>query len=311
MIDFLKSLFGLSIPSTEKYESRQQVVEDAYRKFQQIDSSYVYKKFLQVSTDPSPRARKRFKVLKRNESVKLYGKLQRKYAKQFSELHRWESTFEEQFTSRQLELWSTKPFWSEVFINQPYAQATDLHLPTDGKNLEHIGSELAIVTRKEGASGLAWDSKLGFVSKIFSYTSGMVTTSTTFRQQYGKFSAKVKMSKEKGLYHTFWLGADKMLPHINVFTVAGGRVALGAYLNGKEATKRIGSRLTGDFYVFTLIWDPSGVTWEINGKKIFETRIGINTPLYVGFASGVRNEVAENHLPQTMNIEWVKCFQRR
>ncbi len=252
------------------------------------------------------------KQLSKSDTVTRRDKLKKQNEKTFAEFCSWECAFEDKMGVLPIkEHWSTKPFWGEVLLNQTYAQASELQLPTDGKNLALTDGTLSIVTRKETANGLAWDAKLGFIPKTFSYTSGMLNTSGSFRQQYGRFVAKIKMSDTKHLYHAFWLGSDKMLPHITVCKLIDGYVTSGIYTDSKRLERKKLAHLHDQFYIFELEWNEKSISWLINGKTVYKIPANIGVPLYLGFSSGITDNISEHHLPKNLSIEWVKCYKKK
>lgn len=398
MINFFKSLFGSSIPSTRKYEAQLNDIEQAYARFYEIEHSTEYKRYLELKDltsspdftrklneikrltykgSPEWSAEQKYKRLKKNKDVKSYLKnrendtssfvkdylaleqqltseayiqrknylsdknrhklsdeyqkleeyqqlsksktvaeyfrLKKRYERIFAERDVWEISFQENFAlSPFSKQWSTSPYWTEHFLRQPYTQANERQLPTDGQNLESQGGLLSIVTRKEEANGLAWDSKLGFIPKTFSYTSGIVNTSRTFNQQYGRFVAKVKVSQAKNVYHAFWMSAEKTLPHITIFKIENGKMQAGTYTEANKTEKQIGYRLNEDFYIFELLWNQTtGLSWLINGKKVYNTSISPDIPLYLAFSSGITGDVPDHMLPQRLSIEWVRCYRKK
>ena len=398
MINFFKSLFGGSIPSTRKYEALLNKIEQAYTYFTELEESTEYKRYLVLkeqtsSSDFTKRlndvkrlsykgsqewsAEQKYKRLQKNKDVKNYlktgegdsstyvkefailkeqlnssefiqrknylsdknrhklseeyqrlqeydqlsksktvsdyAKLKKRYEKTFAERNSWDLNFQENFAlSPFSKQWSTTPYWSETFLRQTYSQANEKQLPTDGPNLEAQGGLLSIVTRKEEANGLAWDSKLGFIPKTFGYTSGIVNTSKTFNQQYGRFVAKVRMSRTKNVYHAFWMGSEKMLPHITICKVENGKMQAAVYTEANKAEKQIGSKINEDFYIFELLWNQTtGLSWLVNGKRVYNTAINPNTSMFLAFSSGITGDVAEHELPQRLSIEWVRCYQKK
>lgn len=398
MINFLKSLFGPSIPSTRKYEAQLNEIEQAYSRCSELENSAEYQRYLSLKelTSSPDFTRKlneikrqtykgstewstenKFNRLKKNKDVnnylktaegenssyvkeylalkeqlgteefiqrknylldknrhklseeyqKLeeyqhlskskmvseYAKLKKRYEKVFAERNSWDITFQENFAlSPFSKQWSTTPYWSEAFLKQAYSQANEKQLPTNGANLESQGGLLNIITRKEEANGLAWDSKLGFIPKTFSYTSGIINTPKTFNQQYGRFVAKVKMTKAKNVYHAFWMGAEKMLPHITIFKVEDGKVQTAVYTEANKAEKQVGYKINEDFYIFELLWSQAtGLSWLINGKKVYNTAVSPDIPMHLAFSSGVTGELANHNTPQSLSIEWVRCYQKK
>jgi len=253
-----------------------------------------------------------YQRLSKSNLVAEYAKLKKRYKVEFEERNSWDISFQEDFTQSLFgKQWSTTPFWSETFLKQPYSQSNEKQLPTDGRNLEAQIGLLSIITRKEQANGLAWDNKLGFIPKTFSYTSGTLNTSGIFRQQYGRFVAKVKMSQSKNIYHAFWMGSEKMLPHITVFKAENKKVLAGIYVEDNRSEKQLGFKLNEDFYIFELLWNQIGVSWFINGKKVYSSLVNTDMPLYLAFSSGVTDDIPDHRLPQCLSIEWIKCYSKK
>lgn len=398
MINFFKSLFGPSIPSTRKYEAQLSDVEQAYTCFTELENATEYKRYLELKEltslpdfnrklneakrlsykgSPEWLAERKYKRLQKNKDVKSYLKtneegssgyvkeflslkeqlgtaefiqrknylldknrhklsdeyqkleeyrqlskskvvtdyaeLKKRYEKAFTERNRWDISFQENFAlSPFSKQWSTSPYWSEIFLKQSYSQANERQLPTDGQNIEVQGGLLSIVTRKEEASGLAWASKLGFIPKTFGYTSGIINTSKTFNQQYGRFVAKVKLCQAKNVYHAFWMGAEKMLPHVTIFRVEDGKMHAASYTETSKAEKQISYKFKEDFYIFELLWSQAtGLSWLVNGKKVYSTTVSPDIPMHLAFSSGVVGDVADHKLPQRLSIEWVRCYKKR
>ena len=91
--------------------------------------------------------------------------------------------------------WILRYFWGDAVLNDTYALADEKHLFTDGKNLEIAQGKLKIITKKEKIQGKAWDPKMGFFPKEFNYTSGLISSGKSFRQQYGLFEAKIRFNR--------------------------------------------------------------------------------------------------------------------
>jgi len=242
----------------------------------------------------------------------------------FKEIKKWELTFSEDFESKKLDQqkWLTKFFWGEALLNSNYSLASDNHWYTDGNNITIDKGVLKIFTRKEKANGLAWDSKFGFIPKEFDYTSGVISTGNSFRQQHGRFEAKIKVTSLAGIYHAFWLVGDKMLPEIDVFRKKGeGSTTLqGAFFweNGQEgrAKKRItsvgGLSLDSEFYILGVDWDEHKITWKINEIpfKVEKNNLPQGS-VYLVLSSGVQGKIDESKLPVAFEVDWVKCWTHK
>ena len=257
-----------------------------------------------------------YKKLQKSEMVKTYYKLEKEYAKQFAEQEQWVSKLYDDFSKPEIdtERWLTKPYWGEVLLRGSYSQNDEMQMMSEGKNLKLAGGRLSIVTQKASAKGLAWDLTRGFIPKVFNYASGMISTASSFRQLYGKFEAKVRVDRVPNVYHAFWMAADKKTPHLNVFKFEGNKLVFAAYseengiLHIKEEVSKY--KLNNDFYIYTLLWDESKITWLINGKKVCECPNLIDEPMYIAFSTGVTGDIPEQRLPLEMEIDWVRCFRR-
>jgi len=257
--------------------------------------------------------------LSQSDKIKWYFKTLKD--DKFKEIKKWELSFSEDFEKKKLDQqkWITRYFWGEALLNNSYSLASDGHWYTDGSNIEISDGTLKISTRKEKASGLSWDSRFGFVPKEFEYTSGIISTGHVFRQQHGRFEAKVKVNCIPGVYHSFWLVGDRMLPEIDIFRKKGdGSSSLqGAFFweNGekRKAKKNIstvgGLTLDSDFYILGVEWNEQKITWKINGIPYMIQNNNLpKGAVYMVFSSGVNGKTDDSRLPAKFEIDWVKCW---
>jgi hypothetical protein len=259
-----------------------------------------------------------YKTLKNSDKIKWYMSV--KDSNKFDELKDWALTFEDDFDSSKLDAkkWLTKYYYGETVINDSYSLRYDNHYPTEGENLEVGSSICRIETKKEKKDGKAWHPKFGFVPKTYNFTSGIINTGQSFRQQYGKFEAKVRMDKSAAS-HAFWMVGEKASPQINVFLFNKGKMNVG-FKSGElkkgavrsVGTKVAGSKYTSDFMIYTLEWTPERITWKINGLEAFSYAGQLpQEPMYMAFSSGLIDKVVnESALPGQMEIDWVKCYSK-
>ncbi|MGD9977340.1 MAG: family 16 glycosylhydrolase [Bacteroidales bacterium] len=274
-------------------------------KFEQTDS---YKKLQE------------FKALESSEKVKWY--LKTKDSHKFDDIKSWTLIFHDDFDGKSLDAqrWLTKFFWGDAVINKSYSFSTDRQFYSESGNLELKNSVLRIETRKENASGLAWDKKFGFIPKSFNFTSGVINTGHIYRQSEGRIEAKVKLSCAKGINHSFYLIGDRMLPELDVFLKAdcGENSISGAYFwaNGSSKVRKSvnaakGVKINSEFYILGVEWNEQNIVWTINGTPYkLQANKNPNIPLYLVFASGVCGDVDESRLPAYMEIDWVKCWKK-
>ncbi|MDR1984538.1 MAG: family 16 glycosylhydrolase [Prevotellaceae bacterium] len=253
-----------------------------------------------------------YKYLKNSDDIKLLPKLQKSCKEYIAEMSQWKGSFSDDFVSAVLEKkWITQPVTALRHLQKSYSQSGDLQFTTDGKNINVTNSLLQILTRKEQADGLLWTDKYGFVSKKFSYTSGIVSTATKFVQTYGRIEAKILPPKTKETYHAFWLGCEQMLPFVNIFCINNGKIQVGAFNGYQSVVKKLPIPLKQKFYIVGIEWNSSEIIWKINGTKVFSAKILISEQMYLAFSSGVKDELNNASLPVSFDIDWIKCYKHQ
>jgi hypothetical protein len=262
---------------------------------------------LQQQKDEIKYFKREFKTLKNSKTIITFFVFKKKYSKIIEEQERWVLKFFEDFSKNEIDArWSNKQVISELLINgAPYSPIEDQHI-FSSDNLQQSGGILKLKTKREAKQGLAWDKTYGLLPKTFSYTSGLLNSSHSFRQMYGRFEAKVRVKHIPGTYHAFWMGTDTKKPHLNIFKFEDRHLQVSAYAGDTTIERKLKYKLKDDFYIYTLLWNKDKLTWLINGKKVFESSNIINEPMYISFSSGVYDKTAE---PTTMYIEWIRCFR--
>lgn len=256
--------------------------------------------------------------LKQSEKIKWYFQLVS--STKFDSLKHWEKTFEDDFNDKQLnrEKWITKYFWGEALLGSSYSLSNELQCYSDGKNLDFSDSALKIITRKEKASSNSWNPQLGFQPKDYEYTSGIINSGASFRQQYGKFEAKIRLSANYPLTQAFWMVGDSILPEIDVMKFDGKKLYLNSFWgkatdnNGlqKSITTLRGKHFSHKFFIYTLEWTENALEWKINGITVKKETRGIpSLPMYVAFNSMLNKKINDSLLPASMEIDWIRCYQ--
>ena len=254
--------------------------------------------------------------LKKSAKVIWYYKL--KDSNKFDSIDCWNLVFEDDFAAGSLDRakWLTRYFWGEVLLHDTYALPGERHLFTDGKNVEFNGSSASIVTKIDKVQGKEWNPALGFYPREFGYTSGLLSSASSFRTKYGKIEAKIKLSASAGVLHAFWLAGEAMLPQIDVFKMAGSKLNLSSFWGNmaeeggvKNDTSALSaSKFTSGYFIYTLEWSPEKIEWKINNLVVkTQTNNVPAEPLYVVLSSGVFDESAQT--PARMDIDWIRCYQ--
>jgi beta-glucanase (GH16 family) len=78
----------------------------------------------------------------------------------------------------------------------------------------------------------------------------------------------------------------------------------------KNLAKVSSARYGSDFYIFSLEWTPSRLTWKINGVPVTSIREGIpQVPMYLNLSSSLYTENHDSVLPATFEVDWIRCYK--
>ena len=323
-------LLGM-VPTTEKVESADDQIRADYKAFKDFEVSDELKSYLDLekeikSSEFALRKRKikkrdyknsqefqkeeEYKVLKKSEKIVWYYKTKKKYP--FKDLEKWELTFEDTFEEGRLDTsrWATRYYWGDQGMDSGFALADDQSFPTDGENVEFYDKKARIVTKNGQVEGLQWRPGQGFVLEQFDYTSGLISTSKSFRQKYGVFKAKVRMAAGS-VAQAFWMVSDGMVPHIDVARFENGKLYANYFWRkSKSLSKTGGGKYADTYFIYSLEWSPNKLVWKINGK-VFKTQTsGVpQEEMYINFSSHLRNDVSGDGLPSAMEIDWVRAYK--
>lgn len=264
-----------------------------------------------------------YKELRKDDEIKWYYK--KRDDKHLNELKKWEITFDDDFDSNSLDTskWDLLPYPAKKFISGTYSQWNDEQLYTEDSNYSISNSVMKLETRQENREGKAWHPTMGFIPKSFKYTSSLLNTGESFRQQYGIFEAKMRPGYAFPLTHSFHLSSGFKAPAISVVDYGekkGSRKALaGAFTKSDEKGNLSGSRSTisgknlgGQYHLFTLEWGESALIWKINGITVRKQTTDLpDKPLFLSFFPSVKKEIDSNRFPVSMDIDWVKVYKRK
>ncbi len=210
----------------------------------------------------------------------------------------------------------TRYFWGDKMLDDTYSLEYEKHAYTDGENLDFSGGALKILTKKEVKEGKAWNPMVGFMPTTFNYTSGLISTGKSFRQQYGLFEAKIKIHDNKNIINAFWMIGENILPHIDIVN-ADKKVYLrklsgDAATEVKKYTKQLSrEKLSADYIIYAVEWLPDKIVWKINGMEIASTSTDIpKEEMYLVLSSGLYKDVNGTVLPSEMIIDYVRVYQK-
>ncbi len=258
-----------------------------------------------------------FKALCKSEDIIWF--LKAKKDNPFKDIDKWNLTFEDDFNGTQLDesKWITGYYWGKALMNDTYVQANE-HQFFKKENIELRESCAKIISKNEKCTGKKWDPQLGFVPTEFDFTSGLISTGQSFRQQYGKFEAKIKYSHAAPAAHAFWLLSEQLTPQVNILktpTTGKNKIELGNFWtkDGQLKQKTTNYKLptsSDDFLIYTLEWAKDKMEWKINGVTIHtETENIPQTPMYISLSTHFTDSPNSNKLPISIDIDWVRCYQ--
>lgn len=170
------------------------------------------------------------------------------------------------------------------------------------------------------------------------YSSARINTSGHFAQAYGKFEARIKMPRGKGIWPAFWMLGDnagsvgwprcgeiditEFLGH-QLFTTHGTVHGPG-YSGGGGISAATDSKtpLDADYHVYGLIWNPEKIEFQLDGvtfQTVTPDDIGSNDwvydhPHFIILNLAVGGDWpgypdATTTFPQRMVVDWVRAYK--
>ena len=220
----------------------------------------------------------------------------------------WKNTFTEEFSWHRFSEspWKAGFAYENPKLLRQHSFANEQQAYNGGKNVGATDGKLYLFTKREKVTAPAWDAKKGFVSKDYDYTSDIIQTSDTFRQQGGLFMAKMRI--EGKIHHALWLGSSKKLPMISLFHYNGKHITMGNYSSkGFDGTVVKGIN-PGAYYVYSLRWTDKELIWYVNNLEVYRTANNIpKEKLFLAVSSFIdeHQRAAEGKI----NVAWIRVYQ--
>ncbi|MEG2555546.1 MAG: family 16 glycosylhydrolase [Odoribacter sp.] len=254
-----------------------------------------------------------YEALKKQPDLIKYNRLRND--PYFCEMCRWKLVFEDGFEQGRLDemKWITRYYAGERFLNDTYGVGKDVQLYA-ADNVSFSGSAVCLNFRKESIVGKYWDQQFGLRERTYAYTSGMISTASSFRQRYGRFEAKIKLNRSD-LTSCFWMLGDTDVPYVEIMNCRTDGVEVGhvypyrtAIANNMQLIKDID--LANEYYIFTLEWTEEKMVWMVNDLVVKEERENIpDVPMYIVFSLGACDAPADRCVPGRMEIDWVRGYR--
>ena len=156
----------------------------------------------------------------------------------------------------------------------------------------------------------------------FKYTSGLLTTQTSFTQLYGYFEVKAELPAGQGVWPGFWLlPADGTWPpEADVLEQLGGStIYMTSHYtdaNGNPTQTAFQSVVPTDttgFHTYGLLWTKTSLTWYIDGVQVATapTPADMNKPMYMLVNLGIGGwpgDAPADFTTAQMNIDYIRAY---
>jgi beta-glucanase (GH16 family) len=235
----------------------------------------------------------------------------------------WKLVLEDQFdgTALNRSYWAPCYWWSTTTCTGASNHELQLYTPD---NVAVNNGMLSLTARKQLAAS---DD-----GKPFLYTSGIVSGSSQNKTMvpfhYGYVEARARVPVGSGLWSALWMlpANHQEKPEIDVFEIVGETPHL-AYQSLHAASTQQPIRhvehtpddMTADWHVYGLDWEPSGLTWYIDGRQTFsvtDANVVPNVSMYLLIDLAVGGDFPTKVTPSTpfpssLQVDYVRVWQRQ
>jgi beta-glucanase (GH16 family) len=241
----------------------------------------------------------------------------------------WSCTFHDEFSGSTLDRHKWMPQTAFV-TGTPAAHAC--YRP---QNVNVAKGELNLVVRREPRRFTCINRSMGATTQ---YSAGSVMTYHLFSQQYGRFQARIKVSKTSapGLQEDFWLWPDDRYQSADVWPAAGeidvvelfsGRPDRAVPYLHYTANDNAGAKqglntskncvaMRGVWNTYTLVWTPTSLRIYVNGKRCLANTSGDKAfrkryiiALTSALGAGPNQLTYQTLLPSVMNVDYVRVWK--
>jgi Ca2+-binding RTX toxin-like protein len=158
----------------------------------------------------------------------------------------------------------------------------------------------------------------------YEYTSGILTTETSFAQQYGYFEIRAELPTQQGMFPAFWmLPSDHTWPpEIDIFEHVNGADSIHSGAITNETGSKTGTGFysyVGDlsvgYHTYGLSWTAEKLTWYVDGVEVGETRTpdDMHKPMYMlvnlAVGSDWSGPADKNFVSAQLHVDYIRAFQ--
>lgn len=250
---------------------------------------------------------KRRDTLSKDKDIQFYQEMDKRQVARYDAA---EKIFEDDFDLSQIE----KNGWKGGFAYpkgfQPvHSYTNEQQAYTGGKNVVVKDSVLYVETRKEKATGAAWDPKHGLIMTDFDYTSDVIYNEHPF-EEGTVLQVKVRC-RGSHVNHGIYLRSDKHVPFISVFNYTDRAVFCGIKANLKEDdyTHEVKDLQPIPFSIYTVVWGKDEIIWYLNDMEIHRTKniIPKGEKMYLHMYSF---QFTDHNISEgTLQVDWVRAYK--
>jgi beta-glucanase (GH16 family) len=164
------------------------------------------------------------------------------------------------------------------------------------------------------------------------YSSGRLQTTGLFQQEYGIFSALIKLPTGRGLWPSFWMeGSDSAdlsrsnHGEIDVIEVNNQKPDLvEAFVHAPGVNKGfylpLKTSLSEGYHVYSIEWTPKEITWLIDGHPFGHIANAAGSPFHQPFflilnlavgGTWPGSPTTTTKFPAQMDVAWVRAYEQK
>ena len=229
--------------------------------------------------------------------------------KKIEEMESYKLTFGEEFQWVRLAESKWKPgfcYRNKNLLKQ-HSFANEKQANNGGKNAGSINGTFTILTKHEAVTAPAWDAKKGFINKEYEYTSDVLNTADSFRQEGGLFMIKLRCFGN--IHHAAWLGAESRLPMVTLFHYNGKQIVVGNITTDGFTGDKIGGISPSQYYIYSLRWTRTELVWYVNNVEVYRMQRSVpREELYLALSSFI----SEKQRPQEgkFEVDWIRVYKQ-
>lgn len=213
---------------------------------------------------------------------------------------KWKLIWSDEFDEESVNL----DYWTQVYRTNNYNNELQCYLPG---NSDIDNGALRLAARRENAKGKK-------------YTSAMLETQGKLTLRYGRIEARMKLPEGQGLFPAFWLLPEQEGEEIDIMEMIGNdpETIYGVihYDKGdKRSYESVTNNTPQDYHVYSLDWEPYGLTWYIDGNPFMQATEGIpSVDMYVILTLAVGGNWPgdpddSTPFPSSMMVDYIRIYK--